>query len=95
MAITLMTTKITFCKENATHGVGHFDSNGTPVIDASIENPCALSIVLEDGAIYLWRLNEAGDCIADTWHSTVDEAKSQAEYEFEIVEGGWSVPAVG
>jgi hypothetical protein len=91
MAKTLMTTTIAKCKETTTHSVGHFDPSGTPIVDGAIENPQALSIVVEDGAIYLWRLNEAGECIADTWHENVEAAKEQAEFEYEIDKGGWRV----
>ncbi|MFN7292137.1 MAG: hypothetical protein ACK5YR_21580 [Pirellula sp.] len=89
MAKVLMTTTVARCKATTLHSTGHFDSQGTPVVDKMIENPCALSIVSEDGSIYLWRLNEEGECVADTWHMTVDEAKRQAEFEFEIDRSGW------
>ena len=89
MAKTLMTTTIVRSKETTTHGLGHFDSTGSPVLDAELEIPCSLSIVLDNKAIYLWRLNEGGECIADTWHMTIVEAQSQAEFEFEIDPNGW------
>ncbi len=90
MARTLMTTTIIKSKETTSHGIGHFDCEGAPVLDTEIENPRSLSIVSDNEAIYLWRLNEAGECMSDTWHMTVEEAKSQAEFEFDINQAGWT-----
>jgi hypothetical protein len=89
MATTLMTAAIAKIKGTTTHQVGHFDSSGTPIADFEMDLPCSLSIVSDEGAIYLWRLNKAGECISDTWHMNVNEAKSQADFEFEIDNEGW------
>ena len=89
MATTLMTTAIIRIKGTTIHQVGHFDSLGIPIVDHEIESPRSLAIVIDGGAIYLWRLNDAGECLSDTWHTNVVEAKSQAAFEFEIDENGW------
>src|ERR1044071_6040471 len=44
-----------------------------------------------DGGYYLFRFTEQGDMVSDTWHTTVDEAKHQAEFEYEISTDGWSI----
>lgn len=59
------------------------------VEDAKIADPVAVEIVEEEGAFYLLRLNEAGDCIADTWHESLESAKAQAEFEFSVQSGDW------
>ncbi len=56
-----------------------------------VEIPPARSveIVQEDNGYLLLRLNDRGDCLADTWHATLDEAKAQAAFEFDIREEDW------
>jgi hypothetical protein len=57
----------------------------TPVPD-----PIAFEVVVEeDGTIFLLRFDDEGQCIADTWHETVEVAKAQANFEFGIEEGDW------
>ncbi len=55
---------------------------GTKVPDGTLDgeilhDPIAVEIVEEDDAFYLLRLNANGECIADTWHQTLEEAKAQ------------------
>lgn len=42
----------------------------------------------EDG-IFLYRYDAEGECVGDTWHTSVDEAKQQAVYEYEDLVGEW------
>lgn len=44
----------------------------------------------EDGGIYLLRFSDSGECVGDTWHLYVAEAKSQARFEYGIPEEGWT-----
>lgn len=39
---------------------------------------------LKSMGIFLYRLNDKGDIIADTWHLTVEEAKEQAAFEYGV-----------
>jgi hypothetical protein len=39
--------------------------------------------------VFLYRFGAAGECVGDTWHMSVDDAKHQAAYEFEGLIGGW------
>lgn len=41
-----------------------------------------------DGYLLL-RLDPSGTCLADTWHATLEEAKAQAEFEYEVVPSSW------
>ena len=43
-----------------------------------------------DGAFFLFRFSAAGECLADTWHESLDQAKDQARSEFAIEDGDWS-----
>jgi hypothetical protein len=45
----------------------------------------AFFLVIEqkpDG-VFLYRFDRAGECVGDTWHTSIAEAKDQASYEFE------------
>lgn len=44
----------------------------------------------ENGLFYLMRLDGRGACIADTCHLTLEEAKAQAQFEYEL-DGEWVV----
>ncbi len=49
-----------------------------------------------DGAFFLFYFDSNGTCLADTWHQTVEQAKAQAQFEFEIEEHDWSdAPSIG
>ena len=56
----------------------------TPVPD-----PKAVEVVEQEGAVYLLRLDGQGQCVADTWHESVEAAKAQANFEFGIEDGDW------
>ena len=55
----------------------------------SVKRPIAVEIVEESGAAFLLRLDERGDCVADTWHQDVAAAKSQASFEYGIGDEDW------
>jgi hypothetical protein len=52
-----------------------------------------LTVEIEDGedGFFLLHFNEVGECVADSWHATLEEAKAQAKFEFEIGEDDWAV----
>ena len=56
---------------------------------APLPDPIAVEAVEQDGAFFRLRLDRAGRCIADTWHETLEAAKSQANFEFGVEEGDW------
>jgi hypothetical protein len=43
-----------------------------------------------DGAFYLFYFDSNGNRLTDTWHETVERAKAQARFEFEIEEHDWN-----
>jgi hypothetical protein len=43
-----------------------------------------------DGMYNLFYFDANGDCVADTCHETVKQAKEQAQFEFEIEESDWT-----
>jgi hypothetical protein len=54
-----------------------------------LPTPRCVEISEHEGVVYLLRLDSEGECIADTWHETVDAAKSQANFEFGIQDDEW------
>jgi hypothetical protein len=53
-----------------------------------IADPVRLSVVeAGDGNYFLFREDDAGDCLADTWHETIEDAKRTADNEYETT--GW------
>lgn len=57
---------------------------------ASVATPVALRIVHDDAGYLLLRLDDSGECVADTWHSTFDEALAQAEFEYQVPRDAWT-----
>lgn len=55
----------------------------------TLPEPSTVEIAEQDGAVFLLRLDDAGECIADTWHESVDAAKEQANYEYGVEIGDW------
>jgi|GEM_PF-3027953 len=64
---------VTAVKETARHYRGSIDVTN---------HVTALRLREADGMILLERLDAAGDCIADTAHFSIGEAKSQAQFEY-------------
>ena len=42
-----------------------------------------------EDSFYLFGCDENWQCVTDTWHQTLDDAKHQAEFEYEGVSGTW------
>lgn len=48
----------------------------------------------EGDGVFLYRYDALGECVGDTWHTSIDEAKHQANYEYESFVQDWQdVPA--
>jgi hypothetical protein len=45
-----------------------------------------------DSAVYLFGCDEDWNAVTDSWHETLEEAKSQAEFEYEGVSATWLTP---
>lgn len=77
---------------HVTGNTSHLMARNLPdAIDVTkIRNPVSLEIVEQEGAFYLLRLNQHGECISDTWHESVGAAKTQAQFEFEVEDRDWT-----
>ena len=71
--------------ENTRHFVA--TTNGEP---EKVEVPVTVSVTEGDGGYYLLRIDGHGNCLADTWHVSIIEAKEQASFEFGIHDTDWS-----
>ena len=57
--------------------------------DGVIPPARALAIVMSEAAIYLFYCDSEWEVLTDTWHSSVDNAKAQAEFEYEGISKLW------
>jgi hypothetical protein len=79
----------------AQHTAGEL-AKGERVPAESLQATAWLEISEEDDGFFLLHFNVGGECFADTWHQTLDDAKRQAEFEFGIAAGEWTpVAAAG
>jgi hypothetical protein len=63
----------------------------TPVKDQPLPVPSWVQIEPATDGYSLLYLDSAENCLTDTWHPSLQEAKAQAAFEFEIRDGDWSV----
>ena len=75
--------------ERSTGAASHFE--GTVGEEGSLEAtelpvPSTVAIEERDGGWFLLYIDENGECLGDTWHLTVEDAKEQAAFEFGIAD---------
>lgn len=70
------------------HSVGWI-IEGVPVPIEPIPPPVWVEIESAEEGFFLLRFNSRGECIADTWHESLEAAKKQAQVEFCIVGNDW------
>jgi hypothetical protein len=61
------------------------------IVISALPPPTSVEILEQDGAFYLLRLDSQGQGITDTWHDTLESAKAQAAFEYEIEESDWKL----
>ena len=54
-----------------------------------IEHPVFVEIEQDGGLFFVLRLDAQGQCLADTCHHSLEEAKAQAEFEYVLQAEGW------
>jgi hypothetical protein len=67
---------------NTTHSV-----NGLALGPA---NGVAIGQATDGGGFYLFYCDSDWNALTDTWHQTVDQAKAQAEFEYEGIHSQWN-----
>lgn len=79
----------------------HFIASGPPNADGSfsgridMETPTVVYVEQAEDGIFLYRYARGQAFGGDTFHLTVEEAKKQAEWEYEGVLGPWTVVPEG
>jgi hypothetical protein len=63
--------------------------DGVPTAFEVLPHAEWVEISHEPSGVYLCHFDKSGNCIADTWHLTVEDAKDQANFEFGILAGDW------
>lgn len=58
-----------------------------------IPQPASLLIEVTEDGTWLFRLDEAGTMLSETWHLDIPEAQAQAEFEYDVPPGEWRVDA--
>lgn len=55
------------------------------------EMSSALFLVIDNNpdGVFLYRFDAKGQCVGDTWHMSIDDAKHQATYEYEGLVMNW------
>ena len=56
-----------------------------------METPALVCIEETSDGVFLFRFTADGHVVGDTWHTTVEEAKQQARFEFPELLSGWKV----
>lgn len=72
------------------HHRAHFEE-GEVRKDEEMPAPASVEIQPAEGAFSLLYLDEHGECLTDTWHQTLEQAKAQARHEFGIGEDDWEI----
>lgn len=61
----------------------------TAKVNGVVRGTATLEIEENKGSYFLYHLDLAGNCIADTWHPTLADAQRQAKSEFAIEAADW------
>ena len=72
----------------------HPTGNCRHIIRGKLQGPVAgLAICQYQGkdGYYLFGCDSNWDCLTDTWHDSLEDALSQAEFEYEDVSKTWNV----
>jgi hypothetical protein len=63
--------------------------DGMAVEAQQLPTPAFAEIIEKEEGFYLLYLDSEGACLTDTWHVTLEAAKRQAEFEFQIPPMEW------
>lgn len=69
--------------------------NCRQMVDGELVGPAARLAICQyetEDSFYLFGCDENWETIADTWHQTLEDAKQQAEFEYEGVSATWQKP---
>jgi hypothetical protein len=85
--------------QHATRATRHYRAHveeGEVQKDEELPTPTWVEIQPAEGAFFLLYLDEQGECMTDTWHQSLEQAKTQARHELGIEEDDWEeIPGPG
>lgn len=81
--------KVNCITGNTRHYMGTL-IDGRPHPVNKLPDPEWVEISGENNAFYLLRFDSKGNCVADTWHQTLEDAMRQAAFEFNIASNEWT-----
>jgi hypothetical protein len=84
----ILRAEVTTATGKTRHTIGTF-REGVPVPTMTLPIPKYICIAEEEAGFYLLHFNESDQSFADTWHDSLASAKSQASFEFGILESDW------
>lgn len=65
--------------------------NCAQIVGGEVQGPAAgLAICADKSGYLLFGCDSAWNVVTDTWHQTLEEAMSQAEFEYEGVSATWN-----
>jgi hypothetical protein len=86
-----LTAKIKHVTGVTKHYLGTIE-NGAPEPVKELPPPAYVEIQEAESGFFLLYFDSEGNCMTDTWHPTLEDAKEQAKAEFEIDEEDWVKP---
>lgn len=76
---------------NRHDAVAYLDFGTSDRQEAETPPPHSLEIRRTNEGVFLYRMDEAGIRIGDSWHLSVDEAKARARFDFGVQDDDWEV----
>ena len=78
--------------ENITRNTKHYIgtiSEDQVKLHSQIPDPAYVEIVSGDNGFYMFRYDVSGVCLSDSWFETLEQAKDQAAFEYDIKPDSW------
>ncbi len=82
--------RLTASVRRATGSTIHTLGTGTPGDITLLQSATRLEIVDSTEGVMLLRYSSEGAFVGDTWHITIEEAKRQAQFEFDVDPSEWT-----
>ena len=77
------------------HYIGFPSELGSTEKERQMMEPADILLIEKrDEGVFLFRFTASGEAVGDTWHMNLEDAKHQAEFEFDGLISAWvSVPS--
>jgi hypothetical protein len=85
----ILAARVSSVTGKTVHGLGTI-ADGKPEVTNVLPAPDWVGIAREKDGYFLLHFNSESECVADTWHESLEAAKRQAEFEFNISDSDWT-----